>query len=35
MTPKRSFVGVLGSAHQVEGRFTAQRVGERNLRAAE
>ena len=33
MTPKRPVVGVIGSAHQVEGRFTAQRVGERNLRA--
>jgi putative glutamine amidotransferase len=33
MTHKRPVVGVIGSAHQVEGRFTAQRVGERNLRA--
>src|SRR5579859_7197816 len=33
MTNKRPVVGVIGSAHQVEGRFTAQRVGERNLRA--
>jgi hypothetical protein len=33
MTKKRPVVGVIGSAHQVEGRFTAQRVGERNLRA--
>ncbi len=33
MTRRRPVVGVIGSAHQVEGRFTAQRVGERNLRA--
>src|ERR1700732_4948950 len=33
MTKKRPVVGVIGSAHQVEGRFTAQRVGERPLRA--
>lgn len=33
MTAKRPVVGVIGSAHRVEGRFTAQRVGERNLRA--
>jgi putative glutamine amidotransferase len=34
MTPKkRPVVGVIGSAHLVEGKFTAQRVGERNLRA--
>ena len=33
MTKKRPVVGVIGSAHQAEGRFTAQRVGERNLRA--
>jgi putative glutamine amidotransferase len=33
MTKKRPVVGVIGSAHKVEGRFTAQRVGERNLRA--
>ena len=33
MTPKRPVVGVIGSAHIVEGKFTAQRVGERNLRA--
>jgi putative glutamine amidotransferase len=33
MTAKRPVVGVIASAHQVEGRFTAQRVGERNLRA--
>ncbi|HUD86597.1 MAG TPA: gamma-glutamyl-gamma-aminobutyrate hydrolase family protein [Xanthobacteraceae bacterium] len=33
MTAKRPVVGVIGSAHLVEGKFTAQRVGERNLRA--
>jgi putative glutamine amidotransferase len=33
VTTKRPIVGVIGSAHQVENRFTAQRVGERNLRA--
>jgi putative glutamine amidotransferase len=33
VTPKRPVVGVIGSAHLVEGKFTAQRVGERNLRA--
>ena len=33
MTPKKPVVGVIGSAHTVEGKFTAQRVGERNLRA--
>jgi putative glutamine amidotransferase len=33
MTRKKPIVGVIGSAHQVEGRFTAQRVGERPLRA--
>jgi len=33
MTLKRPVVGVIGSAHLVEGQFTAQRVGERNLRA--
>src|SRR5580704_18510105 len=33
MPPKRPVVGVIGSAHTVEGKFTAQRVGERNLRA--
>jgi putative glutamine amidotransferase len=33
MAPKRPVVGVIGSAHTVEGKFTAQRVGERNLRA--
>jgi putative glutamine amidotransferase len=33
MTAKRPVVGVIGSAHRIEGRFTAQRVGERNLRA--
>jgi putative glutamine amidotransferase len=31
--PTRPVVGVIGSAHTVEGKFTAQRVGERNLRA--
>jgi putative glutamine amidotransferase len=30
---KRPVVGVIGSMHLVEGRFPAQRVGERNLRA--
>jgi putative glutamine amidotransferase len=30
---KRPVVGVIGSAHAVEGRFAAQRVGEKNLRA--
>ena len=30
---QRPVVGVIGSAHLVEGKFTAQRVGERNLRA--
>lgn len=33
MTTKRPVVGVIGGALRVEGRFTAQRVGERNLRA--
>jgi putative glutamine amidotransferase len=33
MTRKKPIVGVIGSAHQVDGRFTAQRVGERPLRA--
>jgi putative glutamine amidotransferase len=33
MTRKRPVVGVIGSAHLVEGKFTAQRVGERPLRA--
>ena len=34
VTPKKlPVVGVIGSAHLVEGKFTAQRVGERNLRA--
>ena len=33
MTPKRPVVGVIGSTQLVEGRFAAQRVGERNLRA--
>jgi putative glutamine amidotransferase len=33
MTTKRPIVGVIGSAHLVDGKFTAQRVGERNLRA--
>jgi putative glutamine amidotransferase len=33
VTPKRPVVGVIASAHLVEGKFTAQRVGERNLRA--
>src|SRR4051812_36052230 len=30
---RRPVVGVIGSAHLVEGRFPAQRVGERNLLA--
>ena len=33
MTAKRPVVGVIGGALHLEGRFTAQRVGERNLRA--
>jgi hypothetical protein len=33
MTKKRPVVGVIGSAHLVEGKFTAQRVGERPLLA--
>jgi len=33
VTPRRPVVGVIGGALKVEGRFTAQRVGERNLRA--
>src|ERR1700684_278027 len=33
MTKKRPVVGVIGSAHIVEGKFTAQRVGERPLLA--
>jgi putative glutamine amidotransferase len=33
VTAKRPVVGVIASAHLVEGKFTAQRVGERNLRA--
>ncbi len=33
MTPKLPIVGVIGSAHLAEGKFAAQRVGERNLRA--
>ncbi len=33
MTAKRPVVGVIGSAHLAEGKFAAQRVGERNLRA--
>src|ERR1700722_14219550 len=31
--PKLPVVGVIGSAHLAEGKFAAQRVGERNLRA--
>ena len=30
---KRPVIGVIGNAHLVEKRFTAQLVGERNLRA--
>jgi putative glutamine amidotransferase len=33
MKGRKPVVGVIGSAHLVEGKFTAQRVGERNLRA--
>ncbi len=33
MQAKKPVVGVIGSAHLVDGKFTAQRVGERNLRA--
>ena len=33
MKPKKPVVGVIGSAHLVDGKFAAQRVGERNLRA--
>ncbi len=33
MTGKKPVVGVIGSAHLVDGKFAAQRVGERNLRA--
>jgi len=33
MTPRKPVVGVIGSAYLAEGKFTAQRVGERNLRA--
>jgi putative glutamine amidotransferase len=33
VTAKRPVVGVIGSAHLAEGKFAAQRVGERNLRA--
>jgi len=33
MAAKKPVVGVIGSAHIVEGKFTAQRVGERPLRA--
>ena len=33
MTPRKPVVGVIASAYLAEGKFTAQRVGERNLRA--
>jgi putative glutamine amidotransferase len=33
MAGKKPVIGVIGSAHLVEGKFPAQRVGERNLRA--
>jgi len=33
LTAIRPIVGVIGGAYKAEGRFTAQRVGERNLRA--
>ena len=34
MTTKKPVVGVIGSAHLAEGKFPAQRVSERILRAA-
>ncbi len=33
MTTKKPVVGVIGSAHLAEGKYPAQRAGERNLRA--
>jgi hypothetical protein len=33
VTRKKPVVGVIGSLHLMEGKFPAQRVGERNLRA--
>ncbi len=33
MTTRKPVVGVIGSQHLIEGKFAAQRVGERNLRA--
>jgi putative glutamine amidotransferase len=33
VTTRKPVVGVIGSAHLVDGKFRAQRVGERNLRA--
>ena len=33
MIRRKPVVGVIGSAHLVDGKFAAQRVGERNLRA--
>ena len=33
MKGRKPVVGVIGSAHLVDGKFRAQRVGERNLRA--
>jgi putative glutamine amidotransferase len=33
MAGRKPVVGVIGSAHLVDGKFRAQRVGERNLRA--
>jgi putative glutamine amidotransferase len=33
VTARKPVVGVIGSAHLVDGKFRAQRVGERNLRA--
>jgi putative glutamine amidotransferase len=33
VTAKKPVVGVIGSAHLLDGKFRAQRVGERNLRA--
>jgi len=33
MKPQKPVVGVIGSLHLIEGKFPAQRVGERNLRA--
>jgi putative glutamine amidotransferase len=32
-TARKPVIGVIGSAHLVEGKFAVRRVGERNLRA--